>query len=234
MLKAMKSLAASYTVTAGDNKKSRLKLLEDPIIRFSNPVGVSKDGAAFVWTEDGRPRALNKIYTTNHQTLFQEWQSLSEEQLVAERDGRSIWTPTQAGIEFREFPDAPKPAENPAERLRQMKKLAGEFKGLYRMNDELRLLAQPLHRYECKGTPSCIDGSVFGLAQSTTPMVMILLEARKAGESNRWHYAIARFSTGEIAVRLGDKEVFSVPGYNDTRDPTKPFLPVPQIAIPME
>jgi hypothetical protein len=234
LLKAMRSLAASYTLSIGENKKSRLKLVEEPLMRFSNPVGVSKDGAFFVWTDKGRPHALLKIYTTNYRTFFQEWQSLSEDYLFAERDGQAIWTPTVAGVEFREVPDAPKPGDTSAERLRQMKKLAGQFKGLYKMNDELRLLAQPLHRYEAKGTTPCIDATLFGLTQSTTPMVILQLEARKSGDSARWHYAIARFSTAEITVSLGDKEVFSVSKYTYTRDPKNPFLPVPQIEIPME
>jgi hypothetical protein len=100
------------------------------------------------------------------------------------------------------------------------------------MNDELRLLAQPLHRYESKD-PS-LDGSLFGFAQTTTPMVILRLETRRVGESNRWHYAIARFSTQPITVSFGDKEVFSVERYNYDRDPKQPFFQLPRSAIPNE
>ena len=94
MLKAMRTTAMTYSMSIGER---RLKLIEDPIMRFSNPQGVSKDGAIFVWTDNGRPQALFKIYKMDGETFGQEWQSLSEQRLRAERDGTSIWTPARAG-----------------------------------------------------------------------------------------------------------------------------------------
>ena len=120
-----------------------------------------------------------------------------------------------------------------------MKKLSEKFQATYmttsdRNPNDLRLLVQPLYRYEPKEDPRCIDGALFGFAQSTTPMTILQMEAHRINGAERWHYAIARFSSGAMTVRLGDKEVFSVDRYNFNRDPNRTFLALPRQPIPKE
>src|SRR5579872_5312310 len=152
-LKAMKSFAGQYTLSLANDRKRVFKFHESAVMRFSNPVGGSKDGAIFMWSDRGQPQALLKIFTYDNELFVQEWQSVSESPFIAEREGKTIWNPSEPGVAFRELPDAPKPAESAAERLRQMKSLAGKFSTTYLAGidpkpDELRLLTQSLFRYE--------------------------------------------------------------------------------------
>ena len=80
---------------------------------------------------------------------------------------------------------------------------------------ELRLLPQPLYRYESTD-PDVLDGAVFAFVTSagTDPEVILVIEARKPPGSDRppaWHYAIARFSDLRLWVRHKGREVFTAP-----------------------
>jgi hypothetical protein len=239
-LKMMRRSAELYTLSHADDGKRVFKFHEAAIMRFSNPVGSSRDGAIYLWTDRGQPQALFKIYTPDNEIFAHEWQSLSESPFVAEREGKTIWNPTEPGITFREMPDAPKPAESAAERLRQMKLLAGKFSVSYRTGqddskpEELRLLNQPLFRHEANAEAKRLDGAMFGFAQSTAPMGFLLFEARRDGESHRYYFAFARLSTQSMIAKLGDKEIYSVEKYNYRRDPTKTFLQLSKQPIPKE
>jgi hypothetical protein len=238
-LKIMKLSAKQYALSSADDSKRLFKFHENAIMRFSNPAGFSKDGAIYLWTDRGRPQAFFKIYTPDNEVFAHEWQSLSESPLVAEREGKTIWNPTEPGITFRELPDAPKPTESAAERLRQMKLLAGKFSVSYQNNqeskpEELRLLNQPLFRHEPSAEAKRLDGAMFGFAQSTAPMGFVLFEARRDKESHRYFYSFARLSTGAMTAKLGDKEIYSVEKYNYRRDPTKTFLQLSKQPIPKE
>ena len=63
-LKNMKRLAQMYMVSRSEEPKRHFKFHENAVMRFSNPVGVSKDGAIFVWSDRGQPQALLKIFTS--------------------------------------------------------------------------------------------------------------------------------------------------------------------------
>ena len=163
----MKRAAAAYKLSPADDPKRLFKLQEKPILRFSNPVLGTKDGSAYFWTDGGRPQAIVKIYTFNNEYFSHELQSLSENAIVAERDSKSIWTPTKAGVRFQEIPDAPKPAATAVERLQQMRSLAGKYSATYTHGTgdqkpaELRLLTQPVFRYEASDDPRSLDGALF-------------------------------------------------------------------------
>ncbi|HEV3387080.1 MAG TPA: hypothetical protein VG097_19835 [Gemmata sp.] len=238
-LKVMKCFAELYTLSHADDRKRLYKLHENAIMRFSNPVGGTKDGAVYLWSDRGQPQAVLKIFTYDNEVFVQEWQSLSESPLVAEREGKTIWNPAEPGIAFRELPEAPKPADSTAERLRQMKSLAGKFSTTYTAGketkpDELRLLIQPLFRHEADAEMKRLDGAVFAFSQSTAPMGFLLFEARRNGESHRYYYAFARLSTQAMTARYGDKEIYSVEKYDFKRDPKQTFLQLPRQSAPNE
>jgi len=56
-LKDMTRSAAQHTLTSADNPKRTFKFHEAALLRSSNPVSGSKDGAIFLWTDRGRPRS---------------------------------------------------------------------------------------------------------------------------------------------------------------------------------
>src|SRR5262245_49934560 len=171
-LKDMTRTASQHTLHSADDRKRAFKLHDAALLRSSNPVSGSKDGAIFLWTDGGRPQAVVKVLTFDNKTLIHEWLSLSEGTFTADRGGRAMWNPSEPGVAFREVPEARRPAATAGERLRQMRSLAANFSSEYTATHldpkpfVLRLLSQPLHRYETDGDPNS-DGALFVFVQST-------------------------------------------------------------------
>src|SRR4051794_15160989 len=153
-LRNMQRSAAQYTLSSTDTPQRAFKFHETAVIRPSNPISGTQDGALYVWTDHGRPQALLKFFTFNNITYSHAWLSLSENIFVAERGGKVVWSPAKPGIKLCELAGAPQPAETAAARLRQMRTLAAKFSATYTAVHlgakpfELRLLTQPLLRYE--------------------------------------------------------------------------------------
>jgi hypothetical protein len=238
-LKNMQRSAAQYTVSSADTPQRAFKFHETAAMRFSNPVSGTIDGALYVWTNHGRPQALLKLFTFNNNSYSHAWLSLSENKLVAERDGKVIWSPTEPGIKFRETPGAPMPAETAAERFRQMKTLSARFSATYTATHlgskpfELRILTQPLLRYETDDDDRA-DGALFGYVQSTTPVGILLLESRPTPAGRRWHYAYSSLVTGPVTARYQDQEIFSLERNPASTNPKKPFILFRSLPVPKE
>src|SRR5262245_14728141 len=160
-----------------------------PVLRWRNVVrGQEGEAMMVVWPNNGRPIAVASIYPWNGK-MNHEFDSLSRESKVIARDkDRVIWSPETAGVEFKEVPKAPKPAQTPAERLRQMKTIAEGFKatmtGWSADNSDqeaLRLLPRPLYRYDFTNAkepdPKLLDGALFAYVLGTDPEVVLVLEA---------------------------------------------------------
>ena len=84
-----------------------------------------------------------------------------------------------------------------------------ELVDLKESKSELRLMTQPLLRYEPKAGP-VQDGAIFAFAIGTDPEALLILESRKSGDSFRWEYAFARFHFVTITARHDGKEVWNV------------------------
>jgi hypothetical protein len=233
----MQRSAAQYVLSSADTPERAFKFHDSPLMRFSNPITGTKDGALYGWTDHGRPQALLKFFSFDNKTYSHFWLSLSEDAFLAKREGQAVWTPSNPGIEWRELPDSPQPAATPAERLRQMKALSARFSATYIATHlrakpfDLRLLTQPLLRYETEDNHA--DGALFGFVQSTTPVGLLLLESRQTEVGPRWHYAYGALVTGPVTARYQDKEVFSLERNAPGRDPNRPYalfhsLPVPK------
>jgi hypothetical protein len=232
--------AAQYVLSPADARATPLQFHESPVMRWSNPVGGARDGAIYVWSDRHRPQAVLKLFSYDGDQFNHEWQSLAEGAIVAERGGAAVWNPTGPGVTFRELPDAPRPAESAAARLRQMKSLAGMFNatatGLARDTKptELRLLIQPLFRIEPSSDPPRPDGALFAFAAGTDPLGLLLLEARRTKEGDRWHYAFTRMTQWAVTAQYGGKEVYSAGKYDLRQDPKEAFLPLARQPVPKE
>jgi len=228
-LKNMQRSAAQYTLSSTDTPQRAFQFNETALIRPSNPISGTKEGALYVWTDRGRPQALLKLFTFNDKSYSHAWLSLSENPFVAERNGKVVWSPAKPGIEWREIQGAPQPAETAAQRLRQMKTLATRFSASYTAVHlgakpfELRLLPQPLLRYE-PDDGNQADGALFGYVQSTTPVGLLLLESRQAEGGSRWHYACASLVTGPMTARYEDQEIFTLERDAASTDRKQPFV----------
>src|SRR5262245_42719428 len=154
-LEAFKAEAAQYAVHLQSRPSEKLTLVKEPVLRWGNPARTGEDGAVFVWTLGGRPEMIGSIFTYRYKEKINrkhELQSLASEPLSAEFRGKAVWAPKKAGVTFAPIEDAPTPAESTRLRLTQMKALARDFsanlKDAEGESHQLRLLTQPLYRYE--------------------------------------------------------------------------------------
>jgi hypothetical protein len=216
--------AEGYTIYRDASHKDRAELRREPVYVWTNPVrGGGQDGAVYVWICKGRAEVLGSFFSypaNGPRHVSHEFHSLSLSVLDVERSGgrASIWRPMGPGIEIAAITGAPGPGSSASERLSQMRSLAHDFSASTKDQEdrrwELRLLPQPLYRYESTD-PDLLDGALFAFVTSagTDPEALLVIEARKPARADTplWHYGIARFTDQQLWVRHKGKEVFSAP-----------------------
>ncbi len=206
------------------NEQSATPMTARVAMRWANNTRGSEDGMTVLYLADGRPEAVCCFYPWE-KSLHHEFDSLSRGTLIARRDGAVVWRPEKPGVQFQSIPDADVPAEMPAARLRQMKTLANQFSSTmlgWRADksdrESLRLLPQPLHRYDSKRS-DLLDGAVFAFVQGTDPESLLLLEAFKVGNRFEWQFAFARRTSGELEGRHKDTIVWHADRFPANGDP---------------
>ena len=215
--------AEGYAIFRDASRKEKVALKREPVYVWTNPVrGGEQDGEVFIWTCRGRAEVLGTFFSfpaTGPRGLHHELHSLSTTTLDVTRPGGAHgWSPQGPGLHPAKIAGAQAPGRSAPQRLSQMRALTRDFAAETEDDKgrrwELRLLPQPLHRYESTD-PDVVDGAVFAFVTSagTDPEVLLVLEARKdAGETAAsWRYALGRFTDMKARVRHKGKEVFSVP-----------------------
>jgi hypothetical protein len=226
--------AAEYRIVAVRDRSHPLGPPK-PVLRWANPTRITHfESCTYLWTFRGQPAVVACIFST-HQPgdplqFCHALQSILREPIEVERDGRRVWYPASSKIEFARVPDAPPAEQSAVARLRQMKALATQFSATlikWREDgsdrEELRLLPQPIYRYESED-PEVLDGGVFAFVQGTDPEVLLLLEAvRRAGDAV-WVYGFVRRTSGVLEARHRGKPVWAVPSSGNRTDPTQPEI----------
>jgi hypothetical protein len=198
--------------------KTKAELNRKPIYIWSNPTrSGGQNGAVYVWTYQGRPQVVGSIFSHPDQTrrvVCHEFHSLATGTLLPERENAAEkWQPKVA-IKLELLKGAAAPDSSPTRRLVQMRSLAREFNAhtidVNKERWELRLLSQPLFRYE-KPEGEVIDGALFAFVTSagTDPEVVLALEARKIEGGSAWFYRAIRFSDSNLYVQHKGKEVWT-------------------------
>ena len=220
-LKVCTKHAMDYRIHSTGNPKDEFKFRPTPIFRHSQPTrGADDIGAVWLWVgADGRPGAVGTVFAykagQGDRWVAHEFHSLAEVPLTAVWRKRKQWSPARAGLEWKPIPDAPVPAESAAQRLRQIRSLSRRFKA-HSIDHrggrwELRLIPKPVYRYQPKKPDSTLDGALLAICQGTDPEIFLAVEARRADEGYRWHYACAAFSDYKLYARLDDTEVWVSP-----------------------
>jgi hypothetical protein len=219
-LTKMRSFVEALTIAEVDGASERpIKLVSEPVLRFSDPDRLHSDGTLWVWGDRGRPRAFSEVFLKDdsEKVLYHGVTSTADGPLVGRKKQRTIWSPRRAGIDFAVLPDAPQPLPSSRDRRVQMKRLAKRFTA-YEVfpedrRSELRLLTSPVHQYEDQEA-GILDGGAFVLALGTNPELILLLEARGAdGADARWNYAVARRGNAPLFVEIDGKPVWEAPVY---------------------
>ena len=151
-LEAMKRSVASYEVHPLDDPRTTLRLQAEPIMRFTNPVGGSPDGAIFLWLDaTDRPWAAVQVFMRRDGLWFQEFTSLGAATPGCRVASRTQLGAERAGVAFQPIPAAPKPAETSERRMQQLRTFAAGFSAEDAFQRKpfqpLRLLPKPLIRY---------------------------------------------------------------------------------------
>jgi hypothetical protein len=211
--------AAGFTFYRDASRREKLEFRREPVYNWTNAVrSGGQIGSVFVWTYQGRPEVLGSVHSNpadvpGKRAICHEMHSLSSSILVPVHDGAEKWQP-RAGLTLKPLPDAPQPAATARQRLSQMRELSRNFSARSIDNEqqtwELRMLAQPLFRYE-QTDASAIDGGLFAFVTSagTDPEVVIVLESRIQDRTPEWRYAACRFSDLELHVEYKGTEVWS-------------------------
>ncbi len=234
----MQSTGATYTVSIDSQRL--VTFGRDPVLRFTNPVSGVVDGGLFVWQVDGgRPVVVAQFFIApgSDDLWIHEFQSLTSAGEGTSRgamkfvyDGRVVWSPSTAGIEFKNVSGAASPAKSAAARLTQMRQIVRRFSVTDDFEgadaDELRMMSTPLVRYADKAT---IDGALFVYSHGTDPELLVIVEAVPPKDSDvegtksastrtddsaagaGWRVALAPMTSYAITAELDGVEYWSVP-----------------------
>lgn len=207
------STAARYQFFHDAAKAMPLTLTEKPLMTWTNEGDWSGD--VFVWSRNDRPEVIGCLLTgpakDNRRLAYQEFHLLADEAIAPTNMlGEYRWSPRE-GLQLTPLPGAPEPAESAALRLAQMRRLVGEFSAHMQADStwELRLLPQPLLRYQPKEGP-VVDGALFTYVwtKGTDPELLLLVECRKTDAGLAWFYAPVRFTNREVWLKHRNQEVW--------------------------
>ncbi|MEZ6061089.1 MAG: hypothetical protein R3C19_12055 [Planctomycetaceae bacterium] len=216
MTQALIGVASDYRIVLQDDTDP-LQFRREPLLVWVNPVRHAQQGVVHVWTRDGRARAIGSIFANTlddgTKQIVHELHSLAPSGLTATLPKLGdVWHPTKPGLPLSVLEEAPAPADSAPGRLLQMRRLGREFSG-HSVDFEggrwqLRLLPQPLYRYETGD--DIHDGAVFSMVSNagTDPEILLVFEVRDTGNGPRWHYAAARFSDLRLYLDHKGKRVW--------------------------
>lgn len=208
--------ASKWHMIVGNDREA--ELVRKPIYNWTNPIrSGGQHGGVYLWIYEGRPVVIGSIFShpeAGQRIICHEFHSMTTLPLKPDRDSaEQRWDP-QAGVELKPLAGAPAPENSAARRLIQMRTLGREFTAHSIDNEkerwELRLLSQPMYRYE-KPQGDVIDGALFAFVTSagTDPEVVLAIEARRTPQGNAWYYRALRFSDSNLYVQNHEKEVWS-------------------------
>ena len=217
LLEQMRGLAQATNVRYQDGDH-RPQLLPSPVFRYDDQPRRFIDATMWVWIDEGRPVAFEKIEASV--LVGSVWgycfTSVAEKLLDVDWSNDRHYRFTEPGIDLQPLSDAPPVASRTSERKLQGRKLVREFSArilidsVNNKSEAMRLLATPIYEYADSKTNS-FRGAVFGFTTSgTNPDLLVILEARDEQGDLHWHYAAARMTTGSVTLKYREKTVAEI------------------------
>src|SRR6478609_6850588 len=145
--------ANELTLRDPAKKGAKFTRMEQPVLRYDNVVGLSTDGATFLWLDGKRPVAAISFSIRGRQgnAVYRECTSLWATPLECRRDDESVvWAPKQGGLLAQRLRDAPVPADGERPRLTQMRDIAKRFSVTWhhsRTDETTQLSLKPTPHY---------------------------------------------------------------------------------------
>ena len=215
LLAQMRELAKQTQVRfqQGDRQP---QLVASPVFRYDDKPRHFLDATLWVWTDEGRPVAFEKIEAMDTQPAA--WQycftSGSAQLLTADWQGGRRYRTTEPGIELRPLPDEPAVGAGAAQRKRHARELIRDFSARIltdladNRTEAMRLLPRPIYEYS-EPESKAFRGAVFGMTTNgTNPDLLILLEIGGEEQTLHWNYAVARMTTGGLKVHYRETPVW--------------------------
>ncbi len=229
----LKAMQKYEVVLDGDDEK-RAKLDTKALLRWSNPTSDVADGLMSVYSAGPteRPAMLAHIYVHGaglNGLAMQEFADVHPGQVELFRGKQKVWSPRSRYSKFEKLPDGPKPSDNPALRLAQMKQMAARFEivdGFHDKNSKpqpqvLRMMSRPTYRYG-KADGEIIDGALFTFVVATDPEACLLIEIHRKGDATHWEYIVLPMTIYSLDAKLDGKPVWTKPEAMVFGDPTAP------------
>lgn len=213
------TVAKQFQLTSEGHPK--IQLVPRSLLHWNNPVRVGRtEGDFYVWTDGNQPVMVGTVFSydapaSQHaiRSVAFELHTLSDSAIQVKRQGSTLWTAPADALEAIELSELPAPKEKPFQRLREMREIARDLVAtttLRNTEQPLRLLPNPIYRYEladqAETESGLIDGAVFAMVTGTDPELLVFIEARRkqAGESV-WQITPARFTNLPITLRFDGK-----------------------------
>lgn len=197
--------------------RQAVAMIDHALLAHSDPVRANVHGTVWAWGQKGRPLAVVEVFQPAAEKKWVHAITLTSTNLVELKvSARESWLPQMSAIDFQTIPSAGRPADREPGRLAQMKNLARKFEAFEFWDPdnsryELRLLVQPIHRYE-DAQSKIVDGAVFVLSHGTNPEIVLLIEAQgETVDQAEWRFAAARLGSAELHLMLDGKDVWTKP-----------------------
>jgi hypothetical protein len=217
VIEARTHLSEFKVQAVANGREAPIEMLPNPLLTFGDAARNNEAGTLWAWGKSGRPVAFLELYRNvgDGQPWAHALTLTSPDLLLLNAPSGQRWTPKKSHFALQDVPDSPEVGGHPAIRLRQMKEISRRFEAheFWDPNNsrfELRLLVQPVHRYQDEPA-KLIDGAVFVLAHGTNPEVLVQIEAHAADKPPRWKYSLVRLGSAEFRVLLDGKPVWTEP-----------------------
>jgi hypothetical protein len=217
-LETMRSHATGLRAVSGSESGSgqQLKLVATPVLRYSDPGGITTDASIWAWGDVGRPSILAGIFFLTQEGRETKWScellSLADGRVAVTSKAGWEWAPAKGGLKWFSL-GAADPDLSARQRLRQMKDIAERyevrsFEGS--VTSQLRLMVQPIVRYS-DAANGLVDGSIFSYAAGTNPEALLLVECRDSAGAQTWQAAFARFGAAKCEAKEGVTPIWDCP-----------------------
>jgi len=201
-------------VSTGPNSLP-VAVVEQPLLSFGDSARLHSRGTLWAWGKTGRPLAVMEVWreTRTAPVWVHSVTLTSTERVVLKASDSQQWQPNDVPARFTPVEQAPPVSDKRSIRTRQLKDLARRFAahekyGNTKTRVELRLLIQPVYRYQ-DPDHDILDGAVFVLAHDTNPEAVLFLEAiGQKWNHGHWEYSLHRSTNAETHVSLDGEEVW--------------------------
>jgi hypothetical protein len=194
-------------------------LIEQPLLAFGDAARGNSHGTLWAFGASGRPDAFMELWQLSQSPTiwYQSFIRTGNRPLSLQSPDGRRWQPPDDKVVRTPLDGADSPAASQPGRLRQLRSLARRFTAhesgdADHLRTELRLLAQPVRRYDDRDG-GIQDGAAFLFAHDINPEAILLVEALGSTvDASRWHYSLFPTTSADLHVELDGKEVWMRPG----------------------